>query len=109
MGFVPYRAFSEGPVSTTAGSLSENERYSSQNCELSEQEEVIDVADGAKQNLTIPAICEAYVRLEAQMIGSIRDPQTQEVVGWMYEWNTGERVPRWKNDRRVDINVGQAS
>jgi len=69
----------------------------------------ISLTNGAERSLSMPAICEVYVRLEARMTECIRDPQTQEVVGWMYEWNTGERVPRWKSGRRVDINVGQSS
>ena len=42
-------------------------------------------------------------RLHAQAIRRILDRKTGEVVGWLYEWNTGERVPRWKGKAHKDI------
>ena len=42
-------------------------------------------------------------RLEARAIGRILDRQTREVIGWVYEWNTGERAHLWKNGEREDI------
>jgi hypothetical protein len=42
-------------------------------------------------------------RIHARAIGRILDRKTGEVVGWLYEWNTGERVPRWKSGPRKDV------
>lgn len=42
-------------------------------------------------------------RLEAKAIKRILDVRTREVVGWLYEWNTGEILPRWKDGRRENI------
>lgn len=45
----------------------------------------------------------ADLRLEAWALGCILDRQSLEVVGWLYEWNTGERVPRWKDGKCTDV------
>lgn len=42
-------------------------------------------------------------RLEAKAIARIIDAETREVVGWLYEWNTGARVPCWKDERRDNV------
>ncbi|WP_123619128.1 MULTISPECIES: hypothetical protein [Rhodobacterales] len=42
-------------------------------------------------------------RLEAQAIKRILDAKTREVVGWLYEWNTGEQLPRWKDGFREHV------
>ena len=42
-------------------------------------------------------------RSEAQPIKKIIDQETGAHVGWLYEWNTGERVPRWKGKAHKDI------
>lgn len=42
-------------------------------------------------------------RLHARAIGRILDRETGELVGWLYEWNTGERVPRWRRGPRKDV------
>ena len=42
-------------------------------------------------------------RLEAQPIIRILDRQSRDVVGWLYEWNTGEFVPMWKQGRQEDV------
>lgn len=42
-------------------------------------------------------------RLEAEPIKRILDRATREVVGWLYEWNTGSQVPMWKNGRKTDV------
>ncbi len=34
-------------------------------------------------------------RLHAHAIKRIYDRQTGDHVGWLYEWNTGDLVPRW--------------
>lgn len=36
-------------------------------------------------------------RLQAKAVRRILDARTREVVGWLYQWNTGALVPRWKN------------
>ena len=45
----------------------------------------------------------ADIRLEAWAQGCILDRKSLEVVGWLYEWNTGERVPRWKDGKCTDV------
>ena len=35
-------------------------------------------------------------RKYARPVMRILDRNTRKVVGWMYEWNTGARVPMWK-------------
>lgn len=42
-------------------------------------------------------------RLHARAVKRILDRQTGELVGWLYEWNTGELVPRWKANAQTDI------
>ncbi len=36
-------------------------------------------------------------RWDAKPIRRILDRKTLEVVGWLYEWNTGELLPMWKS------------
>lgn len=42
-------------------------------------------------------------RLEAKAIKRILDVRTREIVGWLYEWNTGEILPRWKDGCREKV------
>jgi hypothetical protein len=42
-------------------------------------------------------------RLEAKAIKRILDARTREIVGWLYEWDTGEILPRWKDGRRENV------
>lgn len=42
-------------------------------------------------------------RLHAAPIKRILDRTTREVVGWLYEWNTGSQVPMWKEGRKTDV------
>tara|TARA_R110002126_G_C10490653_1_gene504177 strand:+ start:39632 stop:39919 length:288 start_codon:yes stop_codon:yes gene_type:complete len=42
-------------------------------------------------------------RVHARAIKRILDRQSGEVVGWLYEWNTGALVPRWKADAHKDV------
>lgn len=42
-------------------------------------------------------------RLHAEPIKRILDRTTREVVGWLYEWNTGSQVPMWKDGRKSDV------
>ena len=42
-------------------------------------------------------------RLHAHAVKRILDRQSGAVVGWLYEWNTGELVPRWKAEARTDV------
>lgn len=42
-------------------------------------------------------------RLDAWPVKFIHDRRSQEVIGWVYEWNTGEQEPMWKNGRREDL------
>lgn len=34
-------------------------------------------------------------RVEAEPVQTMICKKTGAVVGWMYEWNTGEMTPRW--------------
>lgn len=36
-------------------------------------------------------------RVHARAIKRIFDRESGELVGWLYEWNTGCLVPRWKS------------
>ena len=42
-------------------------------------------------------------RLHARPVKRILDRESGDVVGWLYEWNTGELVPRWKDGARSDV------
>ncbi len=42
-------------------------------------------------------------RVQARAVKRIFDRQTGELVGWLYEWNTGSLVPRWKSGAREDV------
>ena len=42
-------------------------------------------------------------RLHATPIKRILDRNSREVVGWLYEWNTGAQVPMWNDGRKTDI------
>lgn len=53
--------------------------------------------------LADPATGGVKNRLEARVIKRIFDRQSRDVVGWLYEWNTGEWEPMWKNGKCDDI------
>lgn len=42
-------------------------------------------------------------RVHARAVKRILDRQSGELVGWLYEWNTGALVPRWKTDAHEDV------
>ena len=42
-------------------------------------------------------------RLHAHAVKRILDRKSGTLVGWLYEWNTGELVPRWKGVARADV------
>jgi len=42
-------------------------------------------------------------RLHARAIKRIYDRRSRQLVGWLYEWNTGELVPRWKANAHTDV------
>ena len=42
-------------------------------------------------------------RQEAHAIAQILDRKTGLVIGWLYQWNTGERTPKWKNGVQSDV------
>ena len=50
--------------------------------------------------------CDREERLHAHAVKRIYDRQTGELVGWLYEWNTGELVPRWSAIPHSDIVYG---
>ncbi len=65
---------------------------------------------GATVTLRVPVQAEKTAkatkepkRLHAHAINRILDRQSGELVGWLYEWNTGERVPRWKKNAEADV------
>lgn len=43
------------------------------------------------------------LKLHATPIKRILDRSSREVVGWLYEWNTGAQVPMWRDGRRSDV------
>lgn len=43
------------------------------------------------------------IREEARPVQCILDRETRQLVGWLYEWNTGERMAMWKNGKREDV------
>lgn len=43
------------------------------------------------------------IQLYAEPVKRILDRSTREVVGWLYEWNTGSLVPMWKCGRKSDV------
>lgn len=42
-------------------------------------------------------------RVHARAVKRIFDRKTGELVGWLYEWNTGSLVPRWKSEACEDV------
>lgn len=42
-------------------------------------------------------------RLQARAIKRILSRRSGEHVGWLYEWNTGALVPRWKSEVCYDV------
>ena len=42
-------------------------------------------------------------RVHARAVKRIFDRETGQLVGWLYEWNTGSLVPRWKSEAREDV------
>ena len=41
--------------------------------------------------------------LEAEPVKRIISNTTDEIVGWLYRWNTGEEMPRWISDCKTDV------
>ena len=41
--------------------------------------------------------------MEARAIKRILDGETREVVGWLYEWNTGGTSSMWKDGPRRNV------
>lgn len=42
-------------------------------------------------------------RVHARAVKRIFDRESGEQVGWLYEWNTGSLVPRWKAEAYDDV------
>ena len=42
-------------------------------------------------------------RQEARAIARVRDRDTREVVGYLYEWNTGQLNVMWKGEVRANV------
>lgn len=42
-------------------------------------------------------------RVHARAVKRIFDRETGQLVGWLYEWNTGSLVPRWKSEACEDV------
>ncbi len=61
---------------------------------------VLRIPRRSKRNRVAP---KEPTRLHAHAVSRILDRETGELVGWLYEWNTGERVPRWKAGVRFDV------
>lgn len=52
------------------------------------------------------AKCTCEERLHAHAVKGIYDRQTGEHVGWLYEWNNGDLVPRWSAAPHDDVVYG---
>ena len=50
-----------------------------------------------------PPVRKEQKRLHAHAVKRILDRQTSELVGWLYQWNAGELVPRWKSKAKKDV------
>ena len=50
-----------------------------------------------------PAKMTTVRRQEARVIARIRDRDTREVVGYLYEWNTGQLNVMWKGEVRANV------
>lgn len=37
-------------------------------------------------------------KIEGKAVARILDAQTRDIVGYLYEWNTGALTPKWKDD-----------
>lgn len=37
-------------------------------------------------------------KIEGKAVARILDANTRDIVGYLYEWNTGARTPKWKDD-----------
>lgn len=37
-------------------------------------------------------------KIEGKAVARILDAKTRDIVGYLYEWNTGARIPKWKDD-----------
>lgn len=42
-------------------------------------------------------------KVEARAIGRIIDRASLRAVGWVYEWNTGERSLMWKDTKHPNV------
>ena len=49
------------------------------------------------------AVVVAGPRRQARAIMRVLDQDTHEVVGWLYEWNTGETSVMWKAGKRENV------
>tara|TARA_R100000306_G_C4364129_1_gene136761 strand:- start:1195 stop:1407 length:213 start_codon:yes stop_codon:yes gene_type:complete len=47
--------------------------------------------------------CDCEERLHAHAVKRIYNRQTGEHVGWLYEWNNGDLVPRWSAAPHSDV------
>jgi hypothetical protein len=59
-------------------------------------------ADGVNDAYA-PAKRRRAVREEARPVQRVLDWKTRRLVGWLYEWNTGERMVMWKDGKREDV------
>lgn len=50
--------------------------------------------------------CNSQERLHARAVKRIFDRQTGAHVGWLYEWNNGDLVPRWSEAPHRDVVYG---
>lgn len=57
----------------------------------------LDRSDGSHEPGTEPK------RVHARAVKRIFDRESGELVGWLYEWNTGSLVPRWKAEAFDDV------
>lgn len=44
-----------------------------------------------------------HSKIEAKAIARILDARTREIVGYLYEWNTGDIEAKWNDDIPRDV------
>ncbi|MEO1564246.1 MAG: hypothetical protein AAFR98_12485 [Pseudomonadota bacterium] len=56
-----------------------------------------------RKSKNAPGLNMSKKRMQARAVKRIFDKNSGELVGWLYEWNTGEVVPRWQGEAIKDV------
>lgn len=60
-------------------------------------------ANQKRKSKNAPGLNMSKKRTQARAVKRIFDKNSGELVGWLYEWNTGEVVPRWQGEAIKDV------